>query len=222
MNHQGRNGYSVADDGGKGRSSILFGDILENRVLNTIETEAHEGVTGPSQAFIRVQRYPATTRILHWAISALVLITWPLGFVIHFIKNASSLSFYNVHESFGFIILWLMLVRVGNKLLTRSPEHEGPAIEKFAANAVHGLLYAFLIIMPVTGFLATNAHGFPLEWFGLFEVWSPIGKTPSIAWTLSGIHYWSAWILLALFALHIGAVLMHHVIKRDVTLYRIL
>lgn len=176
----------------------------------------------PSEAVIRVERYPATSRILHWIVAVLVLATWPLGFFIQFTKKEVSLDFYMVHESFGFLVLWLMLLRVGNKLMAKVPDPQGPAIERFAASAVHGLLYVFLIVMPVSGFLATNAHGFPLVWFGLVPVWSPLDKAPDIAWTLSAIHGWSAWILLLLFALHIGAVLLHHVIKRDNTLYRIL
>ena len=175
-----------------------------------------------SQATIEVERYPAISRVLHWMIAALVLATWPLGFIIHLVKNEVSTTFYTLHEGFGFLVLWLMLLRVGNRLLTHAPRAQGPKLETMAAHAVHGLLYIFLIVMPVSGFLATNAQGFPLHWFGLVEIWSPIGKSPEIAWTLSSIHFWSAWILLSLFALHIGAVLMHHVIKRDVTLYRIL
>lgn len=167
-------------------------------------------------------RHAGTTRLLHWGIAGLVLATWPIGFMIHFVKNEVALNFYMIHEGLGFLVLWLMLVRVGNKLIARHPEAEGPAVERLAAGAVHGLLYAFLIIMPVSGFLATNAHGFPLNWFGLVPVWSPIGKSPDIAWTLSGIHEWSAWILLALFAAHFAAVLFHHVIRRDTTLYKIL
>ena len=189
---------------------------------NTIETHTPAAVTHATQATIRVERYPATSRILHWAIAVLVLATWPLGFVIHLVKNEVSLTFYTLHEGLGFLVFWLMLLRVGNKLIARSPVDDGPRIEKIAAHTVHGLLYVFLIVMPVSGFLATNAHGFPLKWFGLFEVWSPIGKSPEIAGTFSVIHAWCAWIILGLFALHIGAVLMHHVIRRNVTLYRIL
>ncbi len=167
-------------------------------------------------------RYGGVTRLLHWSVAALVLLTWPLGLMIGFVKKEVSLDFYLLHESFGFMVLWLMLIRVGNKLVSKAPPPEGPTLERIAAASVHGLLYLFLIIMPVSGFLATNAHGFPLNWFGVVTVWSPIGKTPDIAWTLSSIHEWSAWILLGLFVLHIGAVLMHHVIRRDETLYRIL
>lgn len=169
-----------------------------------------------------IARYGSPARLLHWAVALLVLVTWPLGLMIGFAKKDVVSAFYLLHESFGFLVLWLMLVRIGNKLTAKSPPHEGPMLERYAASTVHGLLYAFLVIMPVSGFLATNAHGFPLKWFGLVEVWSPIGKSPDIAWTLSAIHEWSAWILLALFALHIGAVLFHHMIRKDTVLYRIL
>lgn len=167
-------------------------------------------------------RYAAPSRLLHWAIALLVLLTWPLGLMIDFAKKDVVLDFYLVHESIGFLVLWLMLIRVGNRLITKPPHQDGPAIEQFAAHTVHGLLYLFLIVMPVSGFLATNAHGFPLKWFNLVQVWSPIGKSPDIAPIFSAVHFWSAWILLGLFAIHMGAVLMHHVIRKDDTLYRIL
>lgn len=169
-----------------------------------------------------VARHGGPARLLHWAVAALVLVTWPLGLMIGFAKKDVVMDFYLLHEGFGFLVLWLMLIRVGNKLIARSPEAEGPLHERLAATGVHGLLYAFLIIMPVSGFLATNAHGFPLKWFGLIEIWSPLGKSPDIAWTLTAIHAWSAWILLGLLGLHLGAVLFHHVIRRDKTLFRML
>ncbi|WP_417672079.1 cytochrome b [Roseibium sp.] len=167
-------------------------------------------------------RYRALSRTLHWTIAGLVLLTWPLGFMISFVKQEFALNFYMLHEGFGFLVLWLMLVRIGNTLVAGHPKTTAPAIERIAAAIVHGLLYVFLIAMPVSGFLATNAHGFPLKWFGLVPVWSPIGKTPDIAWTLSAIHTWCAWTLLVLFGLHFAAVLFHHVLRKDDTLYRML
>ena len=186
-----------------------------------------EAVTNGQQEFYSnpqapVARYGGAARLLHWAVAVLVLATWPLGLMIGYAKKDVVMNFYLLHESLGFIVIWLMLIRIGNKLLSPAPEAEGPRHERIAAASVHGLLYAFLVIMPVSGFLATNAHGFPLKWFGLVEVWSPLGKSPDIAWTLSAIHSWSAWILLGLLGLHLGAVLMHHVIRKDKTLFRML
>lgn len=180
------------------------------------------GIASTSRIDISVERFPATSRALHWVIAALVLMIWPLGMVIQFVKGDVSLTFYMIHESLGFLVLWLMLLRVGNKLLARSPPPLGTKLEKKAASAVHGLLYLFLIVMPVSGFLATNAYGFPLVWFDVLPVWSPIGKAPGMAGVFSAVHFWSSWALFVLFGLHFAAALMHHVIKRDQTLYRML
>jgi len=169
-----------------------------------------------------VQRHSPALRIAHWIVVALVFVTWPLGLMIGFVKDQVKLDFYMVHESIGFLVLWFMLLRLGIRLSGGAVEVDAPRAEKLAASTVHGLLYAFLIIMPVSGFLATNAHGFPLQWFWLIPIWSPIGKSPEIAPILSSIHFWSAWTLLALVALHIAAALFHHIIRRDATLYRIL
>lgn len=169
-----------------------------------------------------VPKYSPASRMLHWIVAMLVFLTWPLGLMLDFVKDDVKLDFYLVHESLGFLILWIMLLRVGVRLFTPAPRSTAPAVERIAAHMVHGLLYLFLIIMPVSGFLATNAHGFPLQWFGLLPIWSPIGKSPDIAPTFSTIHEWSAWIILALFALHMLAVIFHHLIRRDATLYRIL
>lgn len=167
-------------------------------------------------------RYPARMRVLHWLVAVLVAAVWPLGMMIKFTREEVKLDFYMLHESLGFIVLWLMLVRTGVRLTASPLPRPAAGIEGLASRTVHGLLYLFLVVMPVSGFLATNAHGFPLHWFNLVRIWSPVGKSPEIAPWFSAIHTWSAWILLSLFALHIGAVLFHHVIRRDDTLTRIL
>lgn len=169
-----------------------------------------------------VKPYPPLMRILHWIVALGVLATWPLGMVIKFIADPFKLTFYMLHESIGFLILWVMLVRTGARLTNGELTAGESGIFSIVPKVVHLLLYLMLIIMPVSGFLATNAHGFPLTWFGLVPVWSPIGKLPSIAPTLSSVHTWSAWILLVLFALHIAGVLFHHLVKRDGTLNKML
>ncbi|KQZ47747.1 cytochrome B [Rhizobium sp. Root149] len=166
--------------------------------------------------------YLAPMRALHWIVALGVLATWPLGMMIKFTAEPFKLTFYMLHESIGFLVLWVMLVRIGIRLTSETPVSSGGGPLAALARLVHALLYLMLVVMPVSGFLATNAHGFPLSWFGLFTVWSPIGKLPTLAPTFSTIHTWSAWILLALFALHIAGVLFHHLIKRDGTLHKML
>jgi cytochrome b561 len=169
------------------------------------------------------ERYNAPARLLHWLVAALVLVVWPLGAVISFVKEDVKLTFYLFHESLGFLILWIMLARLAVRLIAPPPpEPPMPAILVRTAAVVHWLLYGALILQPVIGFLATNAHGFPLQWFGVVEVWSPIGKNPTIAPAFSVVHFTLGWAILVLFALHLGGVLFHHVLRRDTTLYRML
>jgi cytochrome b561 len=140
--------------------------------------------------------------------------------VIKFVKEDVKLTFYMLHESFGFLILWLMLLRVLVRWLAPPPPSPPmPAIFERTATVVHVLLYVVLILQPIFGFLATNAFGFPLKLFGLVDVWSPIGKS-DWAPALMSVHVALGWALLVLFALHMGGVLFHHVVRRDPTLYR--
>ncbi|MCQ0989404.1 cytochrome b [Jiella marina] len=166
------------------------------------------------------ERYRPAARALHWLIALLVLVVWPFGMVIEFIKDDTKLVFYLVHESLGFLVLWLMLARLAVRLIFPPPPHPPmPALQARVATIVHILLYVALIAQPLIGFLATNALGFPLDWFGLVTVWSPLGKS-DIGWTLLGIHEVLGWSILVLFVMHFGGVLHHHVIRRDPTLYR--
>ena len=169
------------------------------------------------------ERYHPLARVLHWAVALLVLVAFPFGAVIKFVKDDVKLTFYMLHESFGFIVLWLMLARIALRLIVPPPpEPPMPAIFARTASVVHVLLYVLLLLMPVTGFLMTNAFGFPLKWFGLFEVWSPIGKNDALAGLFKSAHIAMGWGILVLFVLHMGGVLFHHVIRRDPTLYRII
>ena len=52
---------------------------------------------------------------------------------------------------------------------------------RVAAHVNHWGLYALLVLMPITGFLATNAWGFPLSIFGVLPMPVPVGKDEEIA-----------------------------------------
>ncbi|MYZ49688.1 cytochrome b [Propylenella binzhouense] len=167
-------------------------------------------------------RYSAAGRVLHWLVVLFVLVVLPFGAVIKFVKEDVKLTFYMIHESLGFLVLWIMLARLAVRLVKKPPPPlPMPAWEHRLAATVHWALYAALILMPITGFLATNAFGFPLRWFNLVPIPSPIGKSDAAPYIMA-VHVTLAYTILVLIGLHLLGVLQHHILRRDGTLYRML
>lgn len=169
------------------------------------------------------QRHGPWVRVFHWIVALLVLLVFPAGALIKFIAKDFQGVFYLIHESFGFLLLWVMLARLAIRLRHDAPPEPWLSpMEQRVSGTVHILLYACLILQPVLGFLMTNAYGFPLSWFGLVTVPTPLGEAPAIAPYLKGAHIVMGWLILVLFVLHMAGVVMHHIVKRDPTLYRII
>lgn len=176
---------------------------------------------GIAEGLPQSARYSAGIRVFHWIVAVVVLFVWPIGMVIEFVAEAHKTTFYLLHESFGFLLLWIMLARLTLRFLRGAPAREPqPVWERRAAGTVHVALYVALIAMPVFGFLATNAFGFPLSLFGVLPIPSPIGKNADLAPVFMGVHTALGWTILVLFMLHMAGVVHHHVLRRDTTLYR--
>ena len=140
-----------------------------------------------------VSRYAASSRWLHWLTALLLAVVIPVGIWIGFFEPADQgfkLRLYNLHESLGVLMFVLVLLRLVNRQLNPPPPLPGdmPAWMKFVAHANHIGLYALLVLMPLTGFLATNAWGFPLQVFNVLPIPSPVGKDEALAKVLSFLH----------------------------------
>jgi cytochrome b561 len=165
-------------------------------------------------------RYGPAARFFHWTIALLIVLMFILGIWITRFEpkdEAFKLRLYNLHESFGVLILALMLFRLFVRF--RNPPallESQPAFIRYGSHLNHLLIYAVLFIQPVIGFIDTNAWGFPLKWFDLIPVPSPVGKQEeAIAKQLSNAHYWGAIALLVLISLHLLGAAYHGIIKRD-------
>ena len=171
-------------------------------------------------------RYALIQRLLHWLIALMVLGVLAVGliFAIYDGFNGTKAAFgadmtnlfYKYHKTFGVLILGFMTVRIAVKLALGKPEYSQPLtkFEHAASNAVHGLLYLLLLAMPVLGWLATGASGFPVEFFN-WTLPPILSKDKELGALLYELHGICGWLILILVAAHIGAALKHWLIKRD-------
>jgi cytochrome b561 len=136
--------------------------------------------------------------------------------------QAFKMRLYNVHESFGVIVFFLALARIAYRRRHPPPPlpPDTPRLIHLCAHATHVALYALLLLMPVIGFLSTNAWGFPLSLFGVLPLPSPIGKDEALAQWLKLFHWGGAITIILLICGHLGGVVYHTFIRRDGLLKR--
>jgi cytochrome b561 len=167
------------------------------------------------------QRYSRAARAMHWASAAIILLlVIPMGLWLAYFRPESEplkMRLYNLHESFGMLVLLLALLRLAYRLIRPAPPWpaDTPASVIRLARISHAALYALLILMPVSGFLATNAWGFPLSMFNLLPLPSPIGKDEVIAKILSTAHWVGAALLGLLISAHLTGAILHRYVRRD-------
>ena len=90
------------------------------------------------------------------------------------------------------------------------------------AHAGHIALYAFMLIIPISGWLMSSAKGVQTVWFGVLPLPDLIGKDKALGHLLEEVHETLSWTLVTLIAGHVLASLKHHFIDRDDVLKRML
>lgn len=173
-------------------------------------------------------RYGWAAIILHWLIGLIFIGQFVLGWTMTRIASQrTAFELIQLHKSFGFLLLGLVLIRIGWRLANPNPElpdEVGPA-ERAAAPAVHFLLYAAQLVVPLSGWalVSVSVLEIPSMPFNLFLVPNlPLGVSEQAEnfWIFS--HKWLAYAAIALVMLHILAALRHHFWLRDVVLVRII
>lgn len=173
-------------------------------------------------------RYGWAAIVLHWLIGLIFIGQFVLGWTMTRIASQrTAFELIQLHKSFGFLLLGLVLIRIGWRLANPSPElpdEVGPA-ERAAAPAAHFLLYAAQLVVPLSGWalVSVSVLEIPSMPFNLFLMPNlPLGVSEQAEnfWIFS--HKWLAYAAIALVVLHILAALRHHFWLRDVVLARMI
>jgi len=172
------------------------------------------------------QRYTRTAMAFHWLIAAMVLVMVGLGWYMNDIPRGTPerTFFYNLHKSIGVTIALLVIVRLWWRWKNPPPPLPAsvPSWQVQASRLSHALLYLCLILMPLSGFSASQFTKYGVNYFGLFKI-PPLGwENRDIYDLLQGIHGVTATLLVILIALHIGAALKHLLVDRDKVFHRML
>ncbi|WP_028056061.1 cytochrome b [Sphingobium bisphenolivorans] len=170
-----------------------------------------------------MERYSLVARTLHWIMAILILFNLWLGLGHDSLPRDWQVM--PVHKSVGLTVLVLALLRLIWRLTHRPTPLPGglPAGESAAAKLTHYIFYAFMLLVPLSGWIMTSAGNRPLNWFFLFDVPKfAVSKGDAIVGISSEVHELLGYAWIALLVLHVGAALRHHIILKDDVLRRML
>jgi cytochrome b561 len=170
-------------------------------------------------------RYYSRTAIgLHWTVFALIATALAMGWIMTGMGiSPLKLRVYSWHKWIGVTVLALFFVRGVWRLMRAPPPLlPAPGWQQGAAHALHAILYLFMFVQPLTGWMYSNATGYPIVYLGLIRLPNLVAKDKPLALIFEQIHDVGAIVLAAAIAIHALAALKHHVIDRDATLRRML
>jgi cytochrome b561 len=161
---------------------------------------------------------------LHWLIAVLIALNFAAVWVAETMPRPARMQIMANHKSIGLTVLLLTVLRIAWRLIHRPPPFQRTLQpwEAMLARAVHGIFYVLMIGIPLTGWSMVSSGG-PVRVFGLFSVPAlPVPTSDTAGDTFHDVHEKLAWLMLALFVLHLVGALKHQFLDRDRTLGRMI
>jgi len=165
---------------------------------------------------------PAAVKLMHWTVVLLIIALFGIAWSIDsFETGPVKTGLIDLHRSIGLVVFVLALIRPVLRFALGGVESAGNGLTDLAAKGLHLALYAALIVMPIAGWIATNANGAPALLFGI-PVPDLVAKDEGVADFAFEIHEILGNLILIAVGLHVAAALWHHFIQRDDVLRRML
>ena len=164
-------------------------------------------------------RYDRVAIVLHWLIGLALLGQIAFGFLLDEIAPRGTperSNVINLHKSIGIVLGLLILLRLGWRLAHRPLDWPRalPGWQRRAATFVHRALYVCMVVMPLSGYVASNFSKRGVKFFGIvLPPWGP--DLPTVYTVLNGLHVATAVVFSVLIAGHVAAALKHVWVDRD-------
>lgn len=171
------------------------------------------------------ERWGWVSQLLHWVIVALIIVQITLAEMADELPlGVKKLGLLARHKSFGITILGLAVLRLAWRFAHPTPLMPATLkpYERALAHFTHVMLYVLLFAMPLSGWMMSSARGFPVSWFGLFQLPDLVPKNRTLYDALVTTHGTLAVVLISVVTLHVAGALNHHFRLKDDVLRRML
>jgi cytochrome b561 len=173
--------------------------------------------------------YSPMARAFHWITAGLVLALVVLGLAMTYRGNTLKVwdgltnNLYSTHKLLGFLLLWIVVARLLYRLTQGAPADE-PTLEpwqKLASHLTHWSMYGLLLLVPLLGWRGISQYP-ALEIFGLFKLPAISAANQAASASTFFWHEILGKVMALLIAVHVGAAVFHHFVRKDGVLRRML
>ena len=159
------------------------------------------------------ERYTKTAIFLHWLLVAALVAQIAFGWFLEGVARGTPerTIYVNLHKSTGLIIALLILIRLYWRLTHPAPPlpPSMPTWERHAAKWSHLLLYACMLVMPLSGYIASNFSKYGVNFFNAVKL-APWGVDDKQIYAFfNTTHMITSYLFVALIAAHVLAALRH-------------
>ena len=173
-----------------------------------------------------MEQYNRTYKVLHWGMAFVVLAAIALvEFKDLLPEKAMRHEAVALHIQAGLCVFFLVWVRLAWRSIHAVPPILPPLsrMQKAAAHVVHGGLYMMMALLPFLGILALQSKGRAVSFIGMqLPVLLDEQKGLPYSLSLRSYHELLGNFLMAVIALHVLSAFVHHLLRQDNTLKRML
>ena len=159
------------------------------------------------------KKYHFVLRIIHWLTALVIFGLIALGWYMADLPPGADPNrslYYTLHKSFGVLVLFLFLIRVIIRFSTYIPSlpHSMPICERKLSAIVHFLLYVLLLVVPLSGYIMSDAGGHSVPFFTM-TMPDLFADNKTLARWAHDFHHYAPYVLLGFVTLHVLGALKH-------------
>jgi len=170
-------------------------------------------------------QYGQVSKFFHWLTMLIIFGLLALGsFMGDFPKGEFKGFLFGIHKSFGIMIIVITICRLLWFAFSKRPKPEKTIeireVKIFKLIII--IFYFLLFAIPLSGWLRSSFAGYPVDFFGLFDVAAVVDKNKAIATYFKEIHEFLTTAIMVVIGLHFLAAMRHHFMLKDNVLKRML
>lgn len=172
------------------------------------------------------ENYGVVAKVLHWSIALLIigLIAWGAWMVTLTYFDPWYNRSLEWHKALGMIVLGLAILNLAWMLYRPQPALPVhiQGWQRTAARGAHILLFAMMLLLPITGYVISTSAGQDVSVFSFIDIPALLPRSEAVRDMATDLHFWLAYITAVLAAAHATAALKHQFIDKDGLLRRML